>query len=332
MLPLGKIGIRAERGLPRMSGFTKDEQYTVMSLFAIFRSPLMFGGDLPGNDEFTLSLITNKDVLRVNQQSINNKLLFNNNDLIAWTADDRKTGDKYLALFNAVDQKSVDESKAVYKSDLITQDTPGQSVDIDIDINGAKKLYLVATYDGGDRMTSHNCDWIEPVLIKGSGTVKLTDINWINATSLRGEPSLNKTSRGSALSIDGKTYKAGINVNATSVIEYDLPEGVTRFRVKAGLDIEGLTGGIQQGAPVPQGQNTAVPVARKASAKFLVFVEDPKGPVPPASANISVSLSQLGLSGSHTVTNLWTGEKLGNFTDTFSQSVNNHGAGLYKIH
>ena len=105
MLPLGKIGLRAERGQPRMSGFTKDEQYTLMSLFAIFRSPLMFGGDLPSNDEFTLSLMTNKDVLEVNQHSINGKQLFRKNDLIAWIADDPKTGDKYLALFNASDQQ-----------------------------------------------------------------------------------------------------------------------------------------------------------------------------------------------------------------------------------
>jgi hypothetical protein len=111
MLPLGKIGLRAERGEPRWSGFTKDEQYTLMTLFSIFRSPLMFGGDLPGNDEFTLSLITNKDVLNVNQKSTNGKQLFRENDLIAWTADDPETGDKYLALFNATDQLPSAESK-----------------------------------------------------------------------------------------------------------------------------------------------------------------------------------------------------------------------------
>ncbi len=112
MLPLGKIGVRAERGEPRWSGFTREEQYTLMTLFSIFRSPLMFGGDLPANDEFTLSLITNKDVLNVNQKSVNGKQLFRENDLIAWTADDPKTGDKFLALFNATDQLPVVESKA----------------------------------------------------------------------------------------------------------------------------------------------------------------------------------------------------------------------------
>jgi len=131
MLPLGKIGLRAERGEPRMTGFTKDEQYTLMTLFAVFRSPLMFGGDLPGNDEFTLSLITNKDVLNVNQNSINGKQLFRENDLIAWTADDPKTGDKYLALFNASDRQLFVDNKAALKSEQITPDTASISVKFD---------------------------------------------------------------------------------------------------------------------------------------------------------------------------------------------------------
>jgi alpha-galactosidase len=103
MLPLGRIGIRAERGNPRMSGFTKDEQYTVMTLFSIFRSPLMFGGNLPDNDDFTLSLLNNRDVLYVNNHSIKNKQLFRDNNIIAWTAEDPENGDTFLALFNTAD-------------------------------------------------------------------------------------------------------------------------------------------------------------------------------------------------------------------------------------
>lgn len=103
MLPLGHIGIRAERGNDRMSGLTKDEQITMMTLFSIFRSPLMFGGNLPDNDEFTLSLLTNKEVLGVNQHSTGNKQLFSKDGKVAWTATDPKTGDKYLALFNTSD-------------------------------------------------------------------------------------------------------------------------------------------------------------------------------------------------------------------------------------
>lgn len=112
MLPLGRLSIRGERGDDRMTHFTKDEQYTVVTLWSIFRSPLIFGGDLPSCDAFTLSLLTNKEVLAVNQQSKNNKQLFNDNDRIAWIADDPKTGDKYLALFYAADKTAKGEAPA----------------------------------------------------------------------------------------------------------------------------------------------------------------------------------------------------------------------------
>lgn len=103
MLPMGKIGIRAERGNPRMTAFTHDEQYTLMTLWTIFRSPLMFGGNLPDNDAFTLSLINNKEVMAIVKNSTNNKELFRNADGIVWVADDPETGDKYVAVFNPSD-------------------------------------------------------------------------------------------------------------------------------------------------------------------------------------------------------------------------------------
>ena len=325
MLPLGKIGLRAERGTPRWTGFTKDEQYILMTLFSIFRSPLMFGGDLPSNDEFTLSLISNKDVLKVNQNSANGKQLFRVNDLIAWTADDPKTGDKYLALFNASDQQPIVPEKAIWKSEQITNESADQSVDISIDITGAKKLYLVTSYDDVIGFASHNCDWIEPVITGPKTKINLTDLKWVKASAGRGQPSINQTGRGGKLTVNGKELKNGISANATSVIEYDLPEGVTRFQAKAGLD-NGAGGG---GFP---GQGANPQFVRPNNGKFLVFTEDPTGPVPADKAEITVTFEQLGLTGECTITNLWTGEKLGKFTGSFTQTINRHGAGLYRIH
>ena len=106
MMPLGRISIRGERGDDRMTRFTPDEQYTHVNLWAIFRSPLMFGGDLPSNDEFTLSLITNEEVLAVNQNSTNNRELKNDDGLIVWIADVPGTEAKYIAMFNTRDEKS----------------------------------------------------------------------------------------------------------------------------------------------------------------------------------------------------------------------------------
>jgi hypothetical protein len=103
MLPLGRISIRGERGDDRRTRFTKDEQITLMTLWSIFRSPLMFGGDLPSNDAFTLSLITNDEVLAVNQNSTDNRELSSRDGHIVWVASVPNSADKYVALFNTND-------------------------------------------------------------------------------------------------------------------------------------------------------------------------------------------------------------------------------------
>ncbi|WP_143309093.1 glycoside hydrolase family 27 protein [Chitinophaga vietnamensis] len=100
MLPLGKLSVRGEVGNPRMTALSKDEQYTLMTLFAIFRSPLFFGGHLPDNDPFTLSLLTNRQVLDVLNNSTNNRQLFKDASSAVWVADNPLTGEKYLAVFN----------------------------------------------------------------------------------------------------------------------------------------------------------------------------------------------------------------------------------------
>ena len=100
MLPLGHIGIRAERGNDRASLLTHDEQITLMSLWSIFRSPLMFGGDLPTSDAFTIGLLTNQEVLDVDQKSSNGREAYRKEGLIVWTADAPGDGAKYVAVFN----------------------------------------------------------------------------------------------------------------------------------------------------------------------------------------------------------------------------------------
>ena len=103
MLPLGHIGIRAERGDDRASLLTHDEQYTLMSMWSIFRSPLMFGGDLPSSDAFTIAILTNPEVLEVNQHSENGHESYREGDTIAWTADIPGSTARYLTVSNLGD-------------------------------------------------------------------------------------------------------------------------------------------------------------------------------------------------------------------------------------
>jgi hypothetical protein len=101
MLPLGHIGLRAERGGDRTSRFTPDEARTVMSLWSIAQSPLMFGGDLPTTDAATLSLITNDEVLAANQAAAHGYPFWQSGSQVAWSADPLSGAGKYLAVFNA---------------------------------------------------------------------------------------------------------------------------------------------------------------------------------------------------------------------------------------
>lgn len=108
MIPLGRLSIRGERGADRMSSLTKEEQYTLMTLFTIFKSPLFFGGDLPSNDAFTQLLLTNKEVLKMHSESTDVRLLFQQEGKVAITSKNKKTGETYLSLFNISEKKSLE--------------------------------------------------------------------------------------------------------------------------------------------------------------------------------------------------------------------------------
>ena len=116
MLPIGKLrvtggdafiasqlGTTIDKIANEYSRFTDPEKYTLMTLWCMFRSPLMLGGYLPENDSVTTQLITNSEVLAINQHSLNNHELKNNNGLVIWVADQPGTGAKYVALFNTND-------------------------------------------------------------------------------------------------------------------------------------------------------------------------------------------------------------------------------------
>jgi hypothetical protein len=95
MLPIGVLQMGKKK-----THFTHDEQITLMSLWSMARSPLMIGADLTKLDDFTLSLLTNDEVIAVDQNSINNRELFERDGLYGWMADVPGSPDKYLALFN----------------------------------------------------------------------------------------------------------------------------------------------------------------------------------------------------------------------------------------
>jgi alpha-galactosidase len=100
MLPLGRIGIRAERGEDRLCGLTRPEQISLMTLWLISRSPLMMGGDLPTSPPETIELLTNDEALSVLWHSTDNREVLREKDLVLWTARDTDGVTRYAAAFS----------------------------------------------------------------------------------------------------------------------------------------------------------------------------------------------------------------------------------------
>jgi len=101
MLPVGKLGYGFGHGAWD-TRFTKDEQYTMLTLWCIFRAPLMIGADLPQLDEFTTSLLTNPEVLALEKRRSQAYLALKTDTVQIWLApaDD---GGTYAAVFNLGD-------------------------------------------------------------------------------------------------------------------------------------------------------------------------------------------------------------------------------------
>jgi hypothetical protein len=101
MIPLGRIAIRSKLGgNDHHTHFTPDEQRTLITLWSIAASPLMLGMNLPDNDAATLALLTNDEVLAVDQTGHNAHQVFDRDGLIAWVSDAPSSPDKFVALFN----------------------------------------------------------------------------------------------------------------------------------------------------------------------------------------------------------------------------------------
>ncbi len=103
MLPLGRLRLCNHEGGDN-TNLTEDEQRTLMSLWALFRSPLMFGGDMPLNDDFTLSLMRNRDIIEINQSSRGGREVYRRGDEIVWAANG-SCGTYYVGLFNVGDRR-----------------------------------------------------------------------------------------------------------------------------------------------------------------------------------------------------------------------------------
>jgi hypothetical protein len=100
MLPLGRLAPSPGWGQPRTSRLTHDEQRTLVTLWCVARSPLMIGANLTEMDPWTTSLLTNGELLAVDQHSTNGQQISDAGNTIIWSAQPSDRKGVYIAVFN----------------------------------------------------------------------------------------------------------------------------------------------------------------------------------------------------------------------------------------
>jgi alpha-galactosidase len=128
MLPLGYLGPRCEWHASGETTFTHNDQVTILSLWSILPSPLIFGGNLQSlttdatTGPWTVALLTNEEVLAVNQDALGThaKRIVQQGTTEVW-ARDLSGGRKAVALFNRGTQ---DATVAISYTQLGVSGTP----------------------------------------------------------------------------------------------------------------------------------------------------------------------------------------------------------------
>ncbi len=270
MLPLGRISMTvADAGYANADGgrytaLTHNEQTLLMTLWGICHSPLFFGGELTENDEFTHSLLTNEEYLRMHAYGVDAHQAKNENGQIVWTSIDPATGDRYLALFQSdAGNGWIYDDGALYTSQVLAYTTDGHKEDVDITFpKGIKSLALVWD-DGGDNYNYDHGDWLNPTFISENGyevpvTGSFVYSRYTNSYYNVIRENVNVLNTGK-MKVLGTTYDRGFSADANAILQVMVPDSIVGFKATVALDDTGI------------GQTNSTTTMR-----FYVFDSDPR--------------------------------------------------------
>ena len=152
MLPLGQLSPHPDVGPgPRATRLSPIEQRTLLTLWAMSRSPLILGANLTLLDNATLHLVTDRDLLRIDQQATASRQVLRDGNLIVWTAD-LPIRQHALALFNLGDQsmsisKTLDEfgfadTSRLLRENAASSSKPDRAIRTSIPPHGSALFFL----------------------------------------------------------------------------------------------------------------------------------------------------------------------------------------------
>jgi alpha-galactosidase len=226
-------------------GMTDVEYRSQMSLWAIMASPLIVGNDLAKATPATLEILSNREVIAVNQDALALSGFrvgpggAYNGGIEVWSKPLSDCGARAVALFNR-NTAAADIAVSWAQIGL----APGAAT--------VRDLWTHADLGVSNDTYSAHVPAHGTVLVKITGTEvaapsgdkQLSDLPWIYAANSVGpaERDLSNKERaandGTPLSIDGKHYDKGLGVHAASLVIYRLAGACTSFTSDVGVDDE----------------------------------------------------------------------------------------------
>lgn len=103
---LKNIELLSGKGFHRQSQFTQDEMRTFITMRALSASPLMMGGNLLTVDDFSLSLLTNTEMIACNQNAVMGRLKYDQGEIEIWNTPQKNSNDGWIGIFNRNAKKS----------------------------------------------------------------------------------------------------------------------------------------------------------------------------------------------------------------------------------
>lgn len=136
MLPIGQVG--AGFNNKRTTNFTYEECKTMMTLWCLFRSPLMIGGELTQMSDSDLSLLTNKKLLTLLEDGWKPQQVSRDDNLAIWKSVNTNSGETAYAYFNLSEEEiELEITETIYKACNIWED------DVERDYVAGTKIKLI---------------------------------------------------------------------------------------------------------------------------------------------------------------------------------------------
>lgn len=220
-------------------GMTSEEYRTHFGMWAMMSAPLIAGNDLSQMDQETIDILTNKEVIAVDQDllAVQGVRVKKEGTTSVWVKPLGEFGARAVALLNQGNDVQ-DISFTLRDANLTGSSAKVRDLWRKSSLDDMKSDFTA-------RVAPHSMLMLklvghEPEL--PSGNVQLSAMDWVYAANANGPVEKNQANGSNAaddgdrISLDGTEYETGLGVAPGSLLMYRLGKKCDRFRADAGVD------------------------------------------------------------------------------------------------